>query len=147
MMPDSLCLYVENPVGGILAHPEGWTVVEHSPGARKLSGLQAFLNHTGQLLQSRGWNRIPGDRRRMATFTEEEKVRIVDYWLSQRQRRPEKLYGAVILPHDAYASLSVSQVMREASVAALTFRLYDEVEEGTGWLRQPGSRARAGDTG
>ena len=106
-----------------------------SPGPRQLHHLQAFLTHTGQLLRLRGWNKLLGDQRLMAPFTPQESQWIVDYWLSAEQRG-SAVYGAVLLPNDVFARLSVSQVMTEAKAAALTYRLFDSEDTAREWLRQ-----------
>ncbi|WP_303311958.1 hypothetical protein [Hymenobacter sp. BT730] len=131
----SLRLYFENPVGRILEHPDGYAVVQYHAGKRELDYLQAFLRHTGQLLQLRGWNRLLGDQRQMSPYTEEEGQWIVDYWLSH-QNQGREVYGAVILPEDEFARLSVDLVEQEAKAAALTYRLFKNEADALVWLRQ-----------
>jgi hypothetical protein len=46
------------------------------------------------------------------------------------------VYGAVILPEDEFARLSVNQVMQEAQAAALTYRLFDNEAAAVAWLKQ-----------
>ncbi|GAB3857670.1 hypothetical protein GCM10028822_31770 [Hymenobacter terrigena] len=128
-------LYFNNPVGRVLEHPDGYAHVIYEPGPRKLHHLQAFLTHTGQLLRLRGWNKLLGDQRLLAPFTPEESQWIVDFWLSAEQRGTDTIYGAVLLPHDVFARLSVSQVMTEAKAAALTYRMFDSEEAAQAWLQ------------
>ncbi|WP_345233019.1 hypothetical protein [Hymenobacter saemangeumensis] len=135
MNPSALRLYFENPVGRVLEHPDGYALVQYHAGKRKLHHLQAFLTHTGQLLRRNSWNKILGDQRQMEAFTEEETTWIVNYWL-QAAQRGENIYGAVLLPTDAYAQLSASQVMEEAQAAALTYRVFDDEEAAQQWLKQ-----------
>ncbi|GAA4347287.1 hypothetical protein GCM10023185_02260 [Hymenobacter saemangeumensis] len=119
----------------MLEHPDGYALVQYHAGKRKLHHLQAFLTHTGQLLRRNSWNKILGDQRQMEAFTEEETTWIVNYWL-QAAQRGENIYGAVLLPTDAYAQLSASQVMEEAQAAALTYRVFDDEEAAQQWLKQ-----------
>lgn len=119
-----------------MEHPDGYAHVVYEPGPRELQHLQAFLTHTGQLLRLRGWNKLLGDQRLMAPFTPEEGQWIVDYWLTAEQRGTSTIYGAVLLPEDVFARLSVSQVMTEAKAAALTYRMFDSEEAAQTWLRQ-----------
>ena len=135
-MPFStLRLYFENPVGRLLEQPEGqYVVVEYHAGVRQLLELQAFLTHAGQLLQRHGWYKLLGDQRRMSPFTPEEAQWVTEYWLTSAQRRTDVLYGAVLLPHDVFARLSVSQVMTEARAAAMTYRFFEDVEAAGKWL-------------
>ncbi len=71
----------------------------------------------------------------MAPFTEPEKEWIIDYWLTRANQGLE-MYGAVLLPHDVFARLSLSQVMQEAKAAALTYRLFDNAADAEAWLTQ-----------
>lgn len=129
-------LYFNNPVGRIMEHPDGYAHVIYEPGPRRLDYLQAFLTHVGQLLRLRGWHKIFGDQRLMTPYTPEESQWIVDYWLTAEQRGSTTIYGAVLLPQDAFARLSVSQVMTEAQAAALTYRQFDSEAAAHEWLRQ-----------
>jgi hypothetical protein len=137
-MPTSaLRLYFENPVGRLFEQPAGgYVVVEYHPGPRKLSELQAFLTHAGHLLQRQDWHKLLGDQRHMAPFTPEEITWVTGFWLTSAQRRTKVLYGAVLLPHDVFARLSVSQVMSEAKAADMTYRLFDSQETAAAWLQQ-----------
>ena len=127
-------VYFENSVGRILEHPDQYAVIQYRAGPRRLDHLQAFLLHAGRLLTQRGWHKILGDQRLMTPFTEEEGRWIVDYWLDQNQQRPDKVWGAVLLPHDAYAALSVNQLMEDAQAAALTYRIFEDEAEAVAWL-------------
>jgi hypothetical protein len=128
-----LPLYFENPVGRVLEHPDGYAVVEYHAGKRKLNELQAFLTHTGQLLQRRSWNRLLGDQRLLSPFTDEESAWILNYWLDRPAN--QQIWAAVILPNDVFARLSVSQMVTEAKAASLTYRLFNTADEAAAWLR------------
>lgn len=135
-MPAASRLYFNNPVGRVWEHPDGYAHVVYEPGPRELHHLQAFLTHTGQLLRLRDWHKLFGDQRLMSPFTPEESQWIVDYWLTAEQRGTYTIYGAVLLPQDVFARLSVSQIMTEARAAALTYRMFDSEETAQEWLRQ-----------
>ncbi|AIZ63968.1 hypothetical protein PK28_10215 [Hymenobacter sp. DG25B] len=128
-------MYFENPVGRIMEHPDEYAVIQYHAGERALDCLQAFLRHTGQLLRLHGWNRLLGDQRLMSPYTPEESQWIVEYWLAH-QNQGQAVYGAVILPEDEFARLSVNQVMQEAQAAALTYRLFDNEAAAVAWLKQ-----------
>ena len=99
--------YFENPVGRLLEHPVGdYIVVEYGTGPRQLSELQAFLTEAGQLLAQRGWDKLRSHKGMMPAFTQEETKWVTDYWFTGMQRRPDMLYGAMLLPHEVFASLS-----------------------------------------
>ncbi|MBC6989565.1 MULTISPECIES: hypothetical protein [Hymenobacter] len=129
-------LYFANSVGSITEHPDGYAIVRYNAGPRQLDHLQAFLAHASQLLRSRNWHKMLGDQRLMSPYTPEEQAWIVDYWLMRQQTEGRAVYGAVVVPHDVFARLSLSQMMHEAQAAALTYRLFDEEEVAIAWLRQ-----------
>ncbi len=131
----ALRVYFENSVGRISEHPDGYAYVVYNAGSRQLDHLQAFLTHTSHLLHRQGWRKLLGDQRLMSPFTEEERLWIVDYWL-MRSVADNQVYGAVLVPHDVFARLSVSQMISEAREAALTYRLFDNEFEASSWLRQ-----------
>lgn len=131
----ALRIYFENSVGRISEHPDGYAHVTYHAGPRKLDHYQAFLTHTSQLLRRQGWRKLLGDQRLMAPFTEEERLWIVDYWLT-RSTVDSQIYGAVLVPQDVFARLSVSQMISEAREAALTYRLFDNEVEAASWLRK-----------
>ncbi len=136
-MPYStLRLYFENAIGRLLENPKGYLVVEYQQGPRKLSELQALLHHASQALARNKWNKLLGDQRLMAPFTPEESKWITEYWLSAAQLRTATVYGAVLLPHDVFARLSVSQLMHDAKASTMTYRLFQEQAEAEAWLGQ-----------
>jgi hypothetical protein len=104
--PTPLRTYFENPVGRLLEHPvEQYIQVEYRTGPRQLGELQAFLNHAGELLAQRGWDKLQHHEGRMAALTPEEITLITDYW-SKQKHSPTDLYGAMLLPHEVFAQLS-----------------------------------------
>lgn len=129
-------LYFENSVGRLLEHPEGFVIFQYRPGKRQLSDLQALLTHTRNLLVRNDWHRMLGDQRQMAPFTEEESAWIVDYWLDASRQRPGGLRGAILLADDAFARLSMDQVMHEAKASVLSYRFFDAEDKAVAWLRE-----------
>jgi hypothetical protein len=104
--PTPLRTYFENPVGRLLEHPvEQYIQVEYRTGPRQLGELQAFLNHAGELLAQRGWDKLQHHEGRMDALTPEEIMLITDYWSNQKHS-PTDLYGAMLLPHEVFAQLS-----------------------------------------
>lgn len=102
----SLHTYFENPVGRVLEHPvEHYIRVEYCTGPRQAGELQAFLNHAGELLAQRGWDKLLHHEGSMAALTPEEIASISDYWSTQKHS-PTDLYGAMLLPHEVFAQLS-----------------------------------------
>jgi hypothetical protein len=68
----------------------------------------------------------------MTPYTDEERAWIIENWL----HRDGDMYGAVLVPNDVFARLSVSQVMTEAKTEALTYRMFDNQDAAEAWLRQ-----------
>jgi hypothetical protein len=136
-MPYStLRLYFENAVGRLLENPKGYLVVEYKSGPRKLSDLQAFLHHASQALTRNNWHKMLGDQHLMSPFTPEESQWITEYWLSATHVRTTTVYGAVLLSHDVFARLSMSQLMHDAKASAMTYRLFEDLVAAEQWLVQ-----------
>jgi hypothetical protein len=129
-------LHFENAAGQVSAHPAGYVLLTYKPGPRTFTDLQALLSHTGILLRRNNWHKLVGDQRLMAPFTEEERKWIVEFWLASPQQRVGGLYGAIIVAHDVFARLSMSQVMHEAQASSLTYRLFEDLALADAWLRE-----------
>lgn len=137
MLPSSSAqLYFENNAGRLFEHIDGYVVFQYHAGKRTLADLQALLTHTSNLLDRNQWHRLLGDQRLMSPFTEEESTWITTYWLDGSRQRPGGIYGAIILAHDVFARLAMTQVMHEAKASALTYRLFESEEKAVAWLRQ-----------
>lgn len=135
LSPTFTKLYFENAAGRLLEHTDGYVVFQYHAGKRKFAEFQALLTHTYNLLARNQWHRLLGDQRQMSPFTEEEIVWIRTSWLGKYSQRPGGLYGAIILAHDVYARLAMSQVMHESQASALTYRLFENEEDAGAWLR------------
>jgi hypothetical protein len=128
-------LYFENSVGRLFEHPAGYLLVEYLPGKRQLADLQAFLHHAVNLVQLRGLTRMLSDQRRMALFTETESQWVLAHWLDVSERQGIKLQGAVLLPQDVFARLSVGNLINQAqSTAPLAYRMFDDEAAAVAWL-------------
>jgi hypothetical protein len=47
MLAPAARLYLNNPVGRVLEHPDGYAHIIYEPGPRQLHHLQTFLTHAG----------------------------------------------------------------------------------------------------
>ena len=126
----------ENAAGQVLAHPAGYAWLVYKPGPRTLADLQALITHIGHLLVRNSWHRILGDQRLMAPLLPEQSVWLVAYWQAYTQQRPRQLYAAVVLAHDVFARLAVSQLRQELSGGELTYRQFEDLPAATAWLAQ-----------
>jgi hypothetical protein len=130
-----MLVYFENSVGRLLEHPDGYARVNYNPGKRELGNFQAFLTHTSLLLRRRGWHKLLADQRDMAPFTDEERAWIHDSWLASSASEGYLMYGAVLVPNDVFARLSLSLMMNETRESALTYRLFNSEAEALIWLQ------------
>jgi hypothetical protein len=131
-------LYFENAAGRAFAHHSGFAVFQYLSGKRLFADLQARLARARHLLERNRWHRLLGDQRLMAPFTEEESTWIVEHWLDPARLGPKGLFCAVLLAHDVFACLSMSQVMYEAQASYMTYRLFETEEQAVLWLDQVG---------
>ena len=76
------------------------------------------------------------DQRHMSPFTDEERNWIREYWLTRSEIIGHRLYGAVVVPSDVFARLSVNLVMNDSQHSAPTFRLFEDEAEAVLWLTQ-----------
>jgi hypothetical protein len=98
--------YFKNEVGHLLAHPLGdYVAADYYAGPRQPADSLRFLSHAGQLLARWGWEKLFHQRGEMAPVTPAEIAWVRACWDSPAQERTLILYGALLLPHDAFASL------------------------------------------
>ena len=124
-VPTWLRTYFENRVGRVLEHPvKRYILVEYHSGPRLAGELQAFLNHAGELLAQRGWNKLHAHTGTMAALTAEEITSLTDYWATQKYASTD-LYSAMLLPHEVFAQLSyrgTGSIMRPLTISNLVKR-------------------------
>jgi hypothetical protein len=129
-------IYFENPAGRVLEHPDGYVVIQYHPGPRDMFELQAFLQHTGQLMHQRGWHKLLSDHRVMTPFASEERAWILDYWLARQTDGGPSIVGAGIYPPEQVAQLPASQTQQAAQLPGITYRIFDAPEAAAAWLAQ-----------
>lgn len=136
MLVPGIRLYFENAVGRVLEHPDGYALIQYYAGPRKMSLLQAFLTHTGQLLQQRGWHRLLSDHRVMTPFSPEESEWILGYWLTRQTEGGATIAGAGLLPAELFAQLPPAQTQQDSALPGLIFRMFDDEAAAAAWLQQ-----------
>jgi hypothetical protein len=130
-------LYFENPVGRLLEHPNGYALIQYTPGPRDFGTFKAFLTHTNLLLRRHGWDKLLADQRTMAPFSEAELAWIQDNWLLRTEDGGRELFGAVLIPAEVFAHLAATQDMNDThQQAALTYRIFQDEATATAWLSQ-----------
>jgi hypothetical protein len=136
-MPSSTpLLSFENAAGQVLAHPARYAQLIYKPGPRSLVDLQALITDIGHLLLRNRWHRILGDQRLMAPLLPEQSAWLVEYWTGYTKQRSRPLYAAVVLAHDVFARLAVSQLRQDMSGAKMTYRQFEDELAATAWLAQ-----------
>jgi hypothetical protein len=137
MNPGKLRVHFQNAAGQLLEQPAGeYIIIQYTPGPRHFADLQTLLGHAKQVLALRHWHKVIGDHRRMAPFTPEEANWVTECWLSMPRTRMHDFYGAVLLPTDVLARLSIDQATGEAKARAITYRFFAEEAEAASWLAQ-----------
>ncbi len=139
MPPVSLRLFFENSAGQLFAQtlPKGgYAVVEYRAGPRPFADVQTLLGQAKLLLAKRGWHKLLGDHRVMEPFTDEEQTWITHLWLNTSQPRRQPLFGAVLLPAEAYAQLPPAVAEAPAQASAMTYRLFDDPALARAWLEE-----------
>ncbi|MGY3090540.1 hypothetical protein ACVWYF_003595 [Hymenobacter sp. UYAg731] len=132
-----LRIHFRNGAGQLLEQPTGeYVIIRYTTGPRRFADLQTLLGHTKQLLTLRRWHKVIGDHRRMLPFTPEESTWVNEYWLSMPSTRMHDFYGAVLLPAEVLARLPHAEATGEATVRAMTYRLFAEEAEAAVWLAQ-----------
>ncbi|GAB3334176.1 hypothetical protein GCM10027511_42890 [Hymenobacter humi] len=129
-------IYFENSVGRLIEHPHGYALVQYAAGPRDFTTFQAFLTHTSQLLRRHGWNKMLADQRLLSPFTDEERNWIREFWLARSESIGQALFGAVVIPSDVFARLSLNLVMNDSQHEAFTFRMFEDEAEAVLWLTQ-----------
>lgn len=135
MARPKLHVYFQNSVGQLLEQPAGgYLTIVYTPGPRRFADLQTLLGHAKQLLALRRWNKVIGDHRNMMPFTPEESEWVTGCWLSMPRTRA--LHGAVLLPAEVLAQLSVRQLTADVTAEAMTYRRFADEAAAIAWLAQ-----------
>ncbi|UOQ74895.1 hypothetical protein [Hymenobacter cellulosilyticus] len=136
MLVPGIRLYFENAVGRVLEHPDGYALIQYHSGPREMPLLQAFLTHTGQLMQLRGWHRLLSDHRVMRPFTPDESAWILSYWLSRQTEGGGVITGAGVFPAEQVARMPAEHVEQDAHRPGLVFRMFADENQAATWLLQ-----------
>lgn len=127
-------IHFENNAGQVLSHPNGYAILYYLPNRRQPNDLARLLTALGQLLLRGGWHRFLADNRQMAPLNEPEKKWFVEHWLGRKVPRPAPLYGAIVLPVEVVARLSISQMLGEANSTTMIYRSFTEQSQAETYL-------------
>ncbi|NML65401.1 hypothetical protein HHL22_09315 [Hymenobacter sp. RP-2-7] len=127
-------IFFENTAGQVLSHPNGYAILRYLPNQRQPGELARLLTALGQLLLRGGWHRFLADNRQMPPLNEEEKAWFASQWLGHKVPRPAPLYGAVVLPTEVMARLSISQMLSAADTTTMVYRSFTEQSQAETYL-------------
>lgn len=130
----SRSIYFENGVGRIWEEPEAYLRLEYRSGPREEMQFRALLNHLAQALSRRGWHRILVDQQAMIPFTPSEQEWMVGQWLPRAVRENGYRYGAVVVAHNVFARLAMTQLILGSKDLPHTYRTFENDAEAVTWL-------------
>ena len=132
-------LYFENSTGRIWEEPQEYLRLEYHPGPREEVQFQALLTHLMQALARHGWTKILIDQRAMVPFTSREQTWMTNVWLPRAVLEAGYRYGAVLMAHDVFARLAMTQFVMATRDLPHTYRSFDVEQEAASWLLSIGT--------
>jgi hypothetical protein len=135
--PVSRTLYFENNLGRIWEEPEGYLRLEYRAGARDAVQFRALLTHAAQALSRHRWSGMLIDQREMAPFTPDEQAWMTGTWLPKAVHEHGYRRGAVLIAHNVFARLAMTQLVLGTRDLPHTYRTFEAEPEAVNWLLQP----------
>lgn len=136
MMTLARSLYFENSAGRIWEEPEAYLRLEYRPGPREEIQFRSLLNHLAQALSRRGWDSILVDQQAMTPFSAGEQAWMVNHWLPNAVHECGYRYGAVVVAHNVFARLAMTQLVFGSRDLPHTYRTFENEAEALQWLLQ-----------
>ena len=130
-------LYFENNVGRIWEEPHGFLRLEYRAGARELLQFRALLTHMAQALARRRWEKALVDQREMAPFSPAEHDWMTNEWLPRAVKESGYRYGAVLVAHNVFARLAMTQFVMATRDLPHVYRTFEKEDEAVTWLASP----------
>ena len=127
-------LYFENSVGRLWEEPAGYLRLEYKPNPRETVQFRAILTHTAQALSRRQWANILVDQRQMAPFTPIEQTWMSNEWLPKAVHEHGYRHGAVLVAHNVFARLAMTQLVFGTRDLPHTYRTFEDEDEAVAWL-------------
>ncbi|MCI1187912.1 STAS/SEC14 domain-containing protein [Hymenobacter sp. DH14] len=134
MPPATRSLYFENTIGRLWEEPEGYLRLEYKPGPRELVQFRALLTHAAQALSRHGWANMLVDQRQMAPFTPVEQAWMTGEWLPKAVHEHGYRHGAVLVAHNVFARLAMTQLVFGTRDLPHTYRTFENEAEAVAWL-------------
>lgn len=133
-MPAARTIYFENGIGRIWEEPQEYLRLEYRPGPREEVQFRALLNHSAQALTRQGWDRMLIDQKAMTPFSASEQEWMMAHWLPRAVHENGYRYGAVVVAHNVYARLAMTQLILGSKDLPHTYRTFEDDSEGVAWL-------------
>lgn len=127
-------VYFENGVGRIWEEPAGYLRLQYRSGPRDFSHFRALLTHLGQALSRRQWTKILVDQREMTPFVPAEQEWMASGWLPTAVHEQGYRFGAVLVAHNVFARLAMTQLVLTTRDLPHTYRTFESEPEAVAWL-------------
>ena len=132
-------LYFQNSSGRVWEEPAGYLRLEYLPGTRTADQFRALLTHTAQALVRRHWSKILVDQRQMTPYSPVEQEWMTSQWLPRAVNEYGYRHGAVLVAHDVFARLAMTQLMMASWGLPHVYRTFEAEQEAVAWLKSMGS--------
>jgi hypothetical protein len=130
----SRTIYFKNSIGCIWEEPQDFLRLDYYAGPREESHFRALLTHVRQAMQRRKWDRLLVNQKEMSAFTPAEETWMVDEWLPVAVRENGYRYGAVVVAHDVFARLAMSNIISTSRKLGHLYRNFEGETDATNWL-------------
>ena len=127
-------LYFENGIGRIWEESAGYIRLEYHPGPREAVPFRALLTHLSQALALRQWAKILVDQRAMVPLESSEMEWMATQWLPRAVNEQGYRYGAVLVAHNVFARLAMTQLVLATHNLPHVYRTFDSETEALDWL-------------
>ena len=136
MLQATRSLYSENSIGRIWEEPEGYLRLEYKSNPREEAQFRPLLTHTAQVLSRHHWPNMLVDQRQMSPFTPAEQTWMAGEWLPKAVHEHGYRYGAVLVAHNVFARLAMTQLVLSARDLPHTYRTFEDEAEAVAWLEK-----------
>lgn len=134
MPPATRSLYFENSIGRLWEEPDGYLRLEYKPNPREAVQFRALLTHAAQALSRHHWANMLVDQRQMTPFTPAEQAWMSGEWLPKAVHEHGYRHGAVLVAHNVFARLAMTQLVLGTRDLPHTYRTFEDEAEAVAWL-------------
>jgi hypothetical protein len=127
-------IYFENSAGRIWEEPQNYLRLEYYHSPREEVQFHALLTHLMQALVRHGWGKVLIDQRIMVPYSAHEQAWMTNEWLPRAVLECGYRYGAVLMAHNVFARLAMTQLVMATRDLPHTYRNFEAEEEAVAWL-------------